>query len=114
MKRKLITILLVLMSFLGMGQTPRLVQKIINGKTCDTCVMKSSMTLAYILPHVFIGANTNSNRLSNKLNKFKESLKTENYEQDCNLITDSIFNLVFLTQPEDDLYKGFKWSTNYD
>lgn len=116
MKTKLITIILLLMSLFGMGQTPRPVQKIINGKPCDTCLVKSDMSFSNIFPHVFIGTYTNPNRLSDKLSKFKESLKNENYQQHCNLITDSIFNLVFLTESDDnyDWPTGFKWDKNYD
>lgn len=115
MKLKIITFLLLSLPVFTMGQTPN-VQKLINGKPCDSCFVKSDLSFSNILPHAFIGTYTNPARLSSELTKFKESISQEKNESSCYLITDSILNLVFLTESDAD----YQWpiqsarTKNYD
>lgn len=105
MKTKIIALLLLYIPILTMGQT-KSVEKLINGKPCDTCLVKSHMYFSNILPYVFIGTYTNSTRLFPEKEKFDESLGKMNstsklselFQSHQHIIIDSVFNLVYLTE----------------
>ncbi|MCA5003724.1 sensor histidine kinase [Sphingobacterium bovistauri] len=117
MKLKIIALLLLYIPILTIGQIPR-VQKLIDGKPCDTCFVKHDMSFSNILPYVSIGTYSNPQRLSDKLKEFKvnEFTKDEKasyskfFESHRHIITDSIFRLVFVTENDDKRY----WPIRHD
>lgn len=76
------------------------VQKIVNGKPCDTCEIKHYLFGSNVLPYLFIGTGTTPNRLYREYDEFKKSIPHENYEQEAFLIVDSTLNIVFLTEDD--------------
>ncbi|RXK80811.1 sensor histidine kinase [Filimonas effusa] len=116
MKQKAIQILLALFPALLFAQE-KAVQKLINGKPCDTCIVKYNLSYSNVLPYVFIGATPNPERLYREYRAFKESIPDQPFEQNIFLITDSILNVVFLTGEDENADRSksfFKWDENYD
>lgn len=119
MKTKIIALLLLYIPIVTIGQTP-IVQKLIDGKPCDSCLVKSFIYTSNILPHVFIGSYINTNRFWEEIDEFKESVQkiedkialNKQHESLTYIISDSIFNIVYLT--ELDRKSDFLNTKNYD
>ncbi|THU30223.1 DUF1410 domain-containing protein [Niastella caeni] len=116
MKQKAILLFLALLPMLLFAQ-PKTVQKLINGNPCDTCVIKYYLAHSNVLPYAFIGATANPLRLSSEYYAFKRSIPDQPFEQNAFFITDSIVNVVFLTEEEESakrIQAFFKADKNYD
>lgn len=94
--KKIIPFALLLLTATATGQIPS-VQKIVNGKICDTCSVKYIMhSHSGGLEYAIVGGHFNANRLSAELSKFKKEKSDEKYEQTCYITPDSIINISFV------------------
>ena len=116
MKQKTILLLPALLPMLLFAQD-KPVQKLINGNPCDTCVVKYNLNHGNVLPYALIGATVNPDRLYSEYEAFKKSIPDQPFEQNAILITDSIVNVIFLTEEDESAThtnSSFKWDKNYD
>ncbi|SDD48937.1 hypothetical protein [Niabella drilacis] len=116
MKREIVLIAFVLLPALTFSQY-KSIEKLVNGKPCDTCEVKYYMQTGNTLEYAFIGGRFNSNRLSAALNELKRSAPNAAYEQRCYVTRDSVIEIAFLDNRRGNPYpmaQSVMWGKNFD
>lgn len=114
--KKILLFALLLVAGNAPAQIPT-VQKIVNGKRCDTCLVKYYAETGNTLEYIFTGGHFNSTTLNNQLVEFKNSLPKENNEQRSYVTRDSIISIAFIAN--DQIQKNpkamsFLWEGGFD